>query len=221
MGTTITLKVEDGFEFNAYRAEPSGAPKGGLVVIQEIFGVNDHMRGVADGFAQAGYLAIAPALFDRDRPGIELGYTPEDIAKGRDHRAAVGWDSPLMVVAAAMKAAAEAGKVGTVGYCWGGSVTFLSATRLSPAAAVCYYGGQIAQYKNETPNCPVMMHFGEKDGGIPMTDVEAVKAARPEAIVHVYDAGHGFNCDQRGDYDEGCAEKALERTLAFFAKHVG
>ena len=221
MGKTIKLKAEDGFELNAYKAEPAGKPKGGLVVIQEIFGVNDHMRRVTDGFAQAGYLAIAPALFDRDRPGIELGYTPEDIAKGRDHRAAVGWDGPLMDVAAAMSAASAAGRTGTVGYCWGGSVTFLSATRLNPAAAVCYYGGQIAQYKDETPNCPVMMHFGEKDGGIPMADVEAVKAARPETIVHVYDAGHGFNCDERADYDKGCADKALERTLAFFAKHVG
>ena len=179
------------------------------------------MRGVADRFAEAGYLAIAPALFDRDRPGIELGYTPADIEKGRDHRAAVGWDGPLMDVAAAMKEAAKAGKTGTVGYCWGGSVAFLSATRLNPAATVCYYGGQIAQHKDEKPHCPVMMHFGEKDGGIPMADVEAVKAARPDSTVHVYDAGHGFNCDQRGDYDESCAATALDRTLAFFAEHVG
>ena len=191
------------------------------MVIQEIFGVNGHMRRVADGFAEAGYLAIAPALFDRDRPGIELGYTPADIEKGRDHRAAVGWDGPLMDVAAAMKAAAGAGKTGTVGYCWGGSVAFLTATRLRPSATVCYYGGQIAQHRDEVPRCPVMMHFGEKDGGIPMADVEAVKAARPEAILHVYDAGHGFNCDERGDYDPGCAAQALERTLAFFAKHLG
>ncbi|MFO0996386.1 MAG: dienelactone hydrolase family protein [Alphaproteobacteria bacterium] len=222
MGQTIELKAEDGFTLAAYRAEPAGKPKGGLVVIQEIFGVNRHMRGVTDEFARRGYLAICPALFDRAKRGVELGYTEKDIEAGRELRAAVGWDNPMKDVRAAIAAVKSAGKVGTVGYCWGGSVTWLTATRLQGiACAVCYYGGNIATFKDETPRVPVMFHFGEKDKGIPMTDVEAVRAAQPGQTLHVYPAGHGFNCEDRGDYDETCKALALDRTLAFFAKHIG
>lgn len=222
MGQTIELKAEDGFALAAYRAEPAGKPKGGLVVIQEIFGVNRHMRGVTDEFARRGYLAICPALFDRAKRGVELGYAEKDIEAGRELRAAVGWDNPMKDVRAAIAAVRGAGKVGTVGYCWGGSVTWLTATRLEGlACAVCYYGGNIAAFKDEKPRVPVMFHFGEKDKGIPMADVEAVRAAQPGETLHVYPAGHGFNCEERGDYDEKCKALALERTLAFFAKHIG
>jgi carboxymethylenebutenolidase len=222
MGRKITLTAEDGFTLDAYRADPAGTPKGGIVVIQEIFGVNNHMRGVAETYAANGYLAIAPALFDRAKKGVELGYTEADIAAGRDLRAEVGWDHPMTDIRAAMKAMAGAGKIGTVGYCWGGSVAWLTATRLAGiSAAICYYGGQIAAFKDETPRAPVMFHFGERDKGIPMADVEAVRAAQAKQILHVYPAGHGFNCEERGDYDPACKKLALERSLAFFARYVG
>ncbi len=221
MGQTITLTAGDGFVLDAYRADPTGTPRGGLVVIQEIFGVNSHMRGVADAFAADGYAVVAPALFDRAEKGVELGYTPADIEQGRELRAEVGWDAPLLDIAAAIQALGGAGRIGTVGYCWGGSVTWLTATRLDVAAAVCYYGGQIGDYRDEAASCPVMMHFGETDAGIPLTNVEAVRAAQPAATVHLYPAGHGFNCEQRSDYHAKSAALARERTLAFFARHVG
>lgn len=222
MSKTIPLTAEDGFGLDAYLAEPQGKPKGALVVIQEIFGVNSHMRGVTDEFARQGYLSICPALFDRAKKSVELGYTPQDIEAGRDLRAAVGWDNPIKDVRAAMKHVKGAGKVGTVGYCWGGSVTWLTATRLDGiAAAVCYYGGQIAAFKDEKPKVPVMFHFGEHDKGIPMSDVDAVKKAQPNQILHVYPSGHGFNCEQRADYDAASKKLALDRTLAFFAKNLG
>jgi len=221
MGQNIQLTAEDGFALDAYLAEPIGKPKAGLVVIQEIFGVNSHMRGVTDEFARHGYLAICPGLFDRAKKNVELGYTQQDIEAGRDLRAAVGWDNPIKDVRAAMKRVQGAGKVGTVGYCWGGSVTWLTATRLDGiAAAVCYYGGQIAAYKDEKAKVPVMFHFGEHDKGIPMSDVEAVKKAQPNQILHVYPSGHGFNCEQRADFDANSKKLALDRSLAFFAKNL-
>jgi carboxymethylenebutenolidase len=222
MGQRLRLTAEDGFTLDAYRADPAGTPKGGIVVIQEIFGVNNHVRGVVESYAANGYAAIAPALFDRAEKGVELGYTEKDIEAGRELRAKVGWDNPIKDIRAAMGALKGAGKIGTVGYCWGGSVAWLTATRLDGiAAAVCYYGGQIAAFKDEKPRVPVMFHFGERDKGIPMSDVEAVKKAQANQILHVYPAGHGFNCEERGDYDASCKKLALDRTLAFFAKHVG
>ena len=222
MGHKIRLIAEYGFALDAYRADPAGAPKGGIVVIQEIFGVNNHLRGVAESFAANGYAAIAPALFDRAQRGVELGYTEGDIEAGREMRAKVGWDDPLRDIRAAVKALEGAGKLGTVGYCWGGSVAWLTATRLDGiAAAVCYYGGQIAAFKDEKPRVPVMFHFGERDKGIPMADVEAVRAAQARETLHVYPAGHGFNCEERGDYDASCKKLALDRTLAFFARNLG
>jgi carboxymethylenebutenolidase len=218
---TLTLTAADGHQFSAYRADPDGAARGGIVVIQEIFGVNGHIRGVADRFAAAGYAALAPALFDRLARGTELGYDEAGITRGRELRAELGWDDPLKDVAAAVAALADAGKVGAVGYCWGGSVAWLSATRLAVAGAVSYYGGQIIEFKDEPPRAPALMHFGDKDAGIPMTDVEAIRAAQPAVPIHVYPAGHGFNCDQRADFHKESADLALERTLAFFAEHIG
>jgi len=221
MGDMINLTAEDGHMFGVYKAEPSGSPRGSLLVIQEIFGVNQHIRAVADGYANDGFYVLAPCLFDRAERGFEVGYTPEDIARGRDVRAKVDWDDAVKDMAATVTALQQHGKVGSVGYCWGGSCSWLVATRIGVAASVCYYGGQIAQFKDETPKNPVMMHFGEHDHGIPMDDVDAIRAAHPSAEVHIYPAGHGFNCDERGDYHPEAAATARERTLAFFAKHIG
>jgi carboxymethylenebutenolidase len=222
MGETIRLRAADGFELSAYRAAPSGTPRGGLVVIQEIFGVNGHIRRVADGYAADGYLAVAPALFDRIEPGIEIGYGPPDIERGRELKGRSQTEAALRDIAAARDAVAAAGKVGVVGYCWGGYLAWLSATRLDGfAAAVSYYGGGIGSVAGETPRCPVLLHFGEKDHAIPLSEVETVRKAHPELEIHLYPAGHGFNCDERGSYDPESARLARERSLAFLRRHLG
>ncbi len=218
----LTLTAEDGHQCGAYRADPDGTPRGGIVVIQEIFGVNKHIRSVCDGFAADGYAALAPALYDRETPGIELDYDTAGITRGREIRAEVGWDNPMRDIAAAVKALAPLARIGAVGYCWGGSLSWLAATRLRLACAVCYYGGQIVNFKDEKPGCPVLMHFGETDHSISMDDVEAIRAAQPGVPMHVYPgAGHGFNCGMRADFDPASADLARERTLAFFAEHIG
>lgn len=217
----IELTAADGHKFDTYTAGPAGKPKGGLVVIQEIFGVNSHIRSVCDGFAAEGYLCVSPALFDRTERKVELGYDEASVARGRDLRAKVSWEQVMQDMAAAMEAASAAGKVGSVGYCWGGSISFLCATRLPVQAAVVYYGGQIVPFKDETANAPLLMHFGEADSGIPLTDVEQIKQAQPQAKVHVYPAGHGFNCDQRGSFEPTSARIARERTMDFFRQHIG
>ena len=219
MGTTIKLTASDGKTLSAYVAEPKDKPKGGLVVIQEIFGVNRHIRNVTDGFAAAGFYTIAPALFDRVKPGVELGYGPDDMAHGRELRSKLSWDEVLADTKAAAEAAKKGGKVGVVGYCFGGTVAWLSATRLA-LPAVGYYGGGIAGLANEQPKAPIMLHFGEKDGHIPMSDVEKVRAAHPKVPIHVYPAGHGFSCDERPDFHKESHEAALKRTLAFFEEYL-
>ena len=221
MGSTINLTASDGHTLSAYVAGPDNATKG-VVVIQEIFGVNHHMRDMADRFAAAGYAVCAPALFDRAERGVELGYTQEDIGKGRDYRMKLT-DAQVMadVEAAAKRLAGK--KLGIVGYCFGGTVAFWGATRSrSFAAASCWYGGGIAGTKDERPNCPVQMHFGETDQSIPMTDVDAIRAAQPKAEIYAYaGAGHGFGCDERGSFSKKDYDLAQQRTLAFFAKHLG
>jgi carboxymethylenebutenolidase len=221
MGTTIDLKSADGHSFSAYTAGDAGATRG-VVVIQEIFGVNHHIRDMVDRFAAKGYAAIAPALFDRAQRGSELGYTQDDISAGRDLRMKLQ-DSAVMadVEAAANHLAGK--KLGVVGYCFGGTVAWWGATRTSKfAAASCWYGGGIPGTKNERPNCPVQMHFGEKDASIPMTDVDAVRAAQPGVEVYVYNgAQHGFGCDERASYSKPDYDLAQQRTLDFFAKHLG
>jgi carboxymethylenebutenolidase len=195
------------------------------VVVQEIFGVNSHIRAVADSYAQEGYLVIAPALFDRAERGIELGYTAADQQRGMALKtAAAGNDSnsALLDVTAAIEQVDPAGRVGIVGYCWGGYVAWLAACRLPGlAVAVPYYGGGMPDAANLQPLCPVLAHFGESDSHIPAARVRAFAAARPEVEVHFYDAGHGFNCDQRASYNEAAARLARERTLAFLHEHVG
>jgi carboxymethylenebutenolidase len=221
MGQTIGLKASDGFQLGGYRADPAGKPKGGLVVIQEIFGVNHHMRNVCDRFAALGYAAIAPAMFDRAKANVELGYDEASADEGVKLRAAIKLEDSLKDVQATIDALKPAGKVGVVGYCWGGSLAFLAAARLSGlACASGYYGGMIAARKDEKPKVPTILHFGERDHGIPMADVEKIKAARPDVKVYVYPAGHGFSCDERGSYDAASHEKALKVTLAFFQENL-
>ena len=227
MPNFIDLQSADGFVFPAYVAEPAGKPKGAIVVLQEIFGVNSHIRSVADGYAAAGYLAVAPATFHRVKPGVELGYTGDDMQAGSALKAAVeALPAPgvLQDVQAAVEYAAKAGKVGIVGYCWGGLLTWRAAAEVSGiAAAAPYYGGGMTTPEESArkPKVPVLAHFGSKDHWISLESVEAFKKAQPEVEVHVYEADHGFNCDQRGSYDAAAAKLAKERTLAFFAKHVG
>ena len=222
MGTTIELTAADGHKSADYRADPSGKARGAIVVVQEIFGVNHHMRQVSDGFAAQGYLAISPALFDRTKRGVELGYDETGIASGRELRGAVGDDGPLADIQASVDLAAKAGKVAVIGYCWGGTLAYLSATRLKGiACAVGYYGSGIAAAAAEKTRVPVMLHFGETDHGIPMSDVDKVRDAHPEVTIYVYKAGHGFNCDERGSYDAGSAKVASDRTLAFVKDNIG
>ena len=223
MGQMIELKAADGFTFSAYRAEPVGKPRGGLVVIQEIWGVNDHIRKVADGYAADGYLVIAPALFDRGEHGVMMDqYTPETMQRGFGLMQKVDIDNALKDVAAAIASVAGAGKVGVVGYCFGGRMAWLSASRLTGvAAAVPYYGGGIPGMATEQPKCPVMLHFGERDAHIPVASVEEFKQVHPALPVHLYAADHGFNCDQRGSFDAPAAKLARERTVAFLRQHVG
>ena len=218
MGQRLVLTADDGHSLGAYRAAASGTARGGIVVLQEIFGVNVHIRDVCDDFAADGFTCIAPALYDRSsRKDCQLGYEAEDMATGRKLRGEFSWDDTVRDVAAAVAVLVGEGlKVGTVGYCWGGTISFLAGVRLDVSAAVIYYGGQIIPYKDEKPRCPMLMHFGEHDAGIPLSDVEQIRAAQPEAAVHIYDAGHGFNCDRRGSYDGAAAKLARERTVEFF-----
>ena len=222
MGATARVTAADGHELSIYRAEPAGRARGGLVVVQEIFGVNGHVRAVCDDFAAEGYLAVAPALFDRVERGIELGYQSDDIARGRAIREKVSLEDALADVEAAATELAGAGRIGVVGYCWGGTVAWVAATRsTSFAAAVSYYGGGVPDLAGEQPNCPVLLHFGEQDHAIPLDGVRRLQAAHPELPVHVYPAGHGFNCDQRASYHPESARLARERTLAFLRELVG
>lgn len=221
-GDTIRLTAKDGFTLSAYRAAPAGTPRGGIVVLQEIFGLNPHIRSVADRFAAEGYLAVAPALFDRVGPGIELGYTPADVTEGAAIRARTTMEGALADVQAAMAEAASAGHVGVVGYCWGGTLAYAASARLDGvAAAVCYYGGGIAGMLAEMPRAPTIMHFGALDKHIPLTDVERIRQAYPHLSVFVYDADHGFNCDARASFNAPAADLARARTLEFFADKVG
>jgi carboxymethylenebutenolidase len=222
MSTSITLDAADGHTLGAYVARPASQPIAGLVIIQEIFGVNAHVRSVADNYAKDGFLAIAPALFDRIRPGIELDYEGADMQTAMSLIPKIDAEKAVADVAAAIDYAHKAisKKVGVVGYCFGGSIAWLAATRVRPAAAVGYYGGQIGKYAAETPNCPVMLHFGRQDPHIPPAVAEAVQTAHPAVEIYWYNAGHAFNCDARASYNADAAKEARERTLAFLKKHL-
>lgn len=219
----IELTAADGHRFGAWQANPDGPSRGGIVIIQEIFGVNAHIRSVTESYAADGWTAIAPALFDRVRRDIQLDYGPEDIEAGKEVMAKIPIETALMDVGAAIAALeAEGLKVAVIGYCWGGTLAWAAACRLGGlSAAVSYYGGGVPDMADEQPNCPVQLHFGEQDHAIPMDGVEKVRAAHPDLPLYTYPAGHGFSCDARGSYHAESARLARERVDAFLDDHLG
>ncbi len=221
MGKHFSLTTTDNHTLGAYRADPTGTPKGAMVVAQEIFGVNSHIRNVCDRLAAEGYVAVAPALFDRFVRDFESGYSPDEVAHARSYLGKIDWPKMLLDIQAGIDEVKSAGPVGVIGFCMGGSAAFLSATRLSGLkAAVAFYGGQIVKFADEPPKCPVQMHFGETDASIPMTDVEIVKQKRPDCEIYTYPAGHGFYCDERPSFHDDSAKLAWQRTLDFLAQHM-
>jgi carboxymethylenebutenolidase len=223
MGKMIELTAADGHKLEAYRADPAGKPRGAIVVIQEIFGVNSHIKSVADGFAADGYVAIAPAMFDRAQRGYDTGYTPPEIEAGRAIMQKLDWKQTLLDVDAAVAEAKKSGKVGIVGYCWGGTVAWRAAANTEgTACSVPYYGGGMASFINEKPKVPVMANFGELDQSPTLEQAKSIAKAHPEITAHYYpNAAHGFNCDHRGSYNAAASKLARTRTLEFFRKHVG
>ena len=222
MGQDIKLTASDNFQLGGYRADPAGAPKAAIVVIQEIFGVNHHIRAVCDRLAAEGYVAIAPAIFDRVEPNFTCGYSPDEIAIARKFVANPDWAAMLLDTQAAIDAVKNVGAVGIIGFCLGGSIAYAAATKLSGlSAAVGYYGGAVVRFADDKPNVATQLHFGEKDAGIPLTDVETIRSKRPDVEVFVYPgAQHGFHCDERASYDKASADIAWPRSLSFFAKHL-
>lgn len=223
MGEDIRLKSAAG-EIGAYLAKPAGTPKGGIVVVQEIFGVNQHIQKVTDFFASQGYLALAPRFFDHIKPGIELGYTPDTIAEGRGYVMTPGFtDKAVQDTDAAIQELKTRGakKVGVTGYCWGGTISWLAATRLKPDAVSGYYGGGIHGARNEKPTVPTQLHFGDKDMHIPMTHVNELRQLHPSVEIFDYPADHGFHCDERGSWDAPASKQAMDRTLKLFGIFVG
>ena len=222
MSEYVSLKAADGHKLSAYVARPEGEPVAGLVVVQEVFGVNAHIRSVADGYAKDGFLAVAPALFDRIERGVELGYDGADMQRAMGFIPKLDTEKALLDIAAALEFAGSATgkKVGVIGYCFGGTLAWVAAARLHPAAAVGYYGGRIGNYAGETPSAPVMLHFGKQDAHIPAEEVEKVHAAHPKVEIYWYDAGHGFNCAARGSYNKQAAHEARQRSLHFLKKHL-
>jgi carboxymethylenebutenolidase len=221
MGEFTTIMARDGHEFQAWLAAPPGRPRGALVVIQEIFGVNRHIRALTDGFAAEGYTSIAPSLFDRVRRGIELAYTPADMQEGLGYVKQLAPEATQRDLAAALAVVRHSGRAGSVGYCWGGMLSYLAAGQLPLACAVVYYG-KVAGCLDQKPKCPVMYHYGSEDKSIPLADVEKIRAAaRSDALLYVYEgAGHGFNCEQREAYHPQAAALARTRTLEFFERYL-
>lgn len=218
----LSVQSSDGHLLTLYVARPGTTPRGVVVVLQEIFGVNSHIRKVADTYAQEGYLAIAPALFDRVDRGYEAGYTQEDVVSGVERMKQLNFDNALLDVQAALSLAPPDTRSAVVGFCFGGTVAWLAAARLpSLAAAVCYYGGGIPGFVGEKPQCSTLLHFGEMDVSLPADKARHVAALHPQAESHFYDAGHGFNCDQRGSFDSAAASLAMERTKFFLHTHIG
>jgi carboxymethylenebutenolidase len=222
VGHDIKLTASDHFQLGGYRADPASAPRAAVVVIQEIFGVNHHIRAVCDRFAGNGYVAIAPSIFDRIEPNFQSGYSPDEVAVARKFVANPDWPAMLRDSQAAIDAVKDTGPVGIIGFCLGGSVAYAAATKLSGlSAAIGYYGGAIVRFADDTPKVPTLLHFGEKDAGIPLSDVDIIRAKRPDVEIHVYPgAQHGFNCDERASYDAANSGIAKQRSLDFFAKHL-
>jgi carboxymethylenebutenolidase len=222
MGEPIILTASDGFKLGAWRADPAGPPRGGIVVIQEIMGVNHHIRAMTDLYAAQGYLALAPALFDRAEPNYDSGYDGPSIQRGMGIAGKLDRAKMLLDATAAIDYVRSAGKVGIVGYCMGGTVAYLAACRLPGlSAASCYYGGGVLAAKDESPRVPTILHFGSKDAHIPVAGVKEFEALHPDLPVYVYDADHGFNCDERGSYDAPSAALARQRSFDFFKREIG
>lgn len=219
MGHTIELSAADGHRLSAYLAEPAEKPRGGLVVVQEIFGITRHIRAVADQYAAAGYLSIAPALFDRIERNVDVPYS--NMQRGYSYMQKTDLEKAMLDIDAGVARVRAAGKVGVVGYCWGGALAYLAAARLKVEAAICYYGGGIDQHVGEKPRAPVLFHYGERDSHIPPTAVAKVKAAVPQGTFYLYPAEHGFNCTDRSSYEPASAQLAFERSLEFLHRHVG
>jgi carboxymethylenebutenolidase len=222
MGEHVTLRAADDHELSAYVARPEGKPVAGLVVVQEVFGVNAHIRSVADSYASDGFLVVAPALFDRIERDVELGYEGVDLEKGMSFIPKLSVENALLDISAAMAFAASetAKKVGVIGYCFGGTLAWVAAARLHPAVAVGYYAGRIGNYAGETLHAPVMLHFGKLDAHIPPEEVAKIHAAHPEVEIYWYDAGHGFSCDARASFEPVSAFEARERSLDFLRKYL-
>ncbi|HWA82522.1 MAG TPA: dienelactone hydrolase family protein [Fimbriimonadaceae bacterium] len=216
MGESLRLKASDGFELGAYRADPEGPAKGQIVVIQEIFGVNHYIRSVCDRLAEQGFIALAPAIFDRIQPGFESGYSEPERKQAMAFIPALDFNAALRDIEAAVGVLRNDGTPAVIGFCLGGTLSFLAATRLDGlAASVVFYGG-LAKYADEKPRCPVQMHFGDQDRSIPMDDIETIKAKRPDCEIFVYPgAGHGFACNERDSYDPKATALAWERASAF------
>jgi len=219
MGKMVRLGAKDGHELDAYLAEPKGRAKGGIVVVQEIFGVTNHIKRVADQFAAHGYEVVAPAMFDRVERNVTLAYA--EIDKGREYMRKLVWPNTLADVEAAVNEVRGAGSVAVVGYCWGGTVAHAAASELDIDAAISYYGGGVAKMLDKKPRCPIMYQFGDQDAAIPLSDIERIKKANPQSPVHVYPgAGHGFNCDERASYSAKDAQLALGRSIEFLHEHL-
>lgn len=222
MNETVTLTASDGHKLSGYVSRPAKYPIAGLVVLQEAFGVNRHIRSVADGYANDGFVAVAPALFDRIERGVEFGYDPADLQKGVAIARQVNLDDAVKDVAGALDFLRKQGmkKCGVIGYCFGGTMAWLAATRLDPDAAVGYYGGYLAKFAEENPRCPVMLHFGTLDKHIPKEEVDRVQQAHPDVQIFWYEADHGFNCNDRPSYNPAAAKEARERSLMFLKEHL-
>lgn len=222
MSQTESLMARDGHTFETYIAKPGGKARGGIVVLQEIFGVTPHIRRMADGFAASGYLAVAPALFDRVARGIVLGSSPAEIEQGLGYRRQITTDQALLDVAAAAAICRHSGRVAVLGYCWGGRLAWAAAASIPLAAAVVYYGGGISEELPKVPRCPTLLHFGSGDRSIPPGDIDRLREAYPGGEYHLYEAGHAFNNEDRAqNYDAAASTLARERTLTFLAQHVG
>lgn len=223
MGHFETLMARDGHAFNAYFAKPPAAARGAVVIVQEIFGLNPHIRAVTDAYAAAGYLAIAPALFDRVGRDIVLGYSPEELQQGMGYRQQIKDDKAVLDISAVAAVARHAGKVAVIGYCWGGRLAWLTACQLPLNAAVAYYGAGIGQHLDKTPLCPMMLHFGALDKSIPADEIARIRARFPQGICHIYpDAGHAFNnSDRPANYHAASAAAAQRYTDEFLAQYIG
>jgi len=219
-GTMIELHISDGAIIKAYHADPVGTRKGGLVLVQEIFGITDHIKDVCESFAAEGYEVIAPSLFDRQHPGFQASYDEADLKRSIELASQNPPEDRMADLQEAIDLMKLKGPVFMVGYCYGGSLCWVAACRCDGLAAVSgYYGRMAPDYAGETPKCPTIMHFGEHDHAIPMDRVQMLQEAHPDVPIHIYDAGHGFQSDRRTDYDEACAKLARERTLALFAEN--